>query len=458
MNRQIITHDPRDRVTLLYRLSQTFNSSLNLDEVLNRVIDEVITAIHAENGFMVLRQADGKLDFPVARGMDRTVIDDPQSPVVLEILTRVIEQGKPVLISNTMVKNRSTNHRKRNTLESISILCVPLTIRGNIIGALYLENCCDAGVFSQEDVELLDTIGASAAIAIENARLYREAVEKGRMEHELQVARKVQRDFLPRMLCQPLNWEISARLEAAREVGGDFYDVISLDEDRLVGLVLGDVCDKGVGSALFMALFRSLIRAFAEQHVCADGKLANVRSENRMDPVFQRDQGTGQSTIDISTLVNTVYLTNQYINNHHYLSNMFTTLFIAVIDPANGNMAYVNCGHEPPILVNNRVIKDRLNPTGPVLGILPDMKFQVKQLVMTPGDTLLAYTDGVIDAMDVKGEPFSKERLLSLAQIPAESTEALLDKITASLQTHIGDHNPYDDIALLAARWVRAGN
>jgi transcriptional regulator with GAF, ATPase, and Fis domain len=170
MNRQIITHDPRDRVTLLYRLSQTFNSSLNLDEVLNRVIDEVITAIHAENGFMVLRQADGKLDFPVARGMDRTVIDDPQSPVVLEILSRVIEQGKPVLISNTMVKNRSTNHRKRNTLESISILCVPLTIRGNIIGALYLENCCDAGVFSQEDVELLDTIGASAAIAIENAR------------------------------------------------------------------------------------------------------------------------------------------------------------------------------------------------------------------------------------------------------------------------------------------------
>jgi sigma-B regulation protein RsbU (phosphoserine phosphatase) len=258
------------------------------------------------------------------------------------------------------------------------------------------------------------------------------------------------------MLCQPLNWEISARLEAAREVSGDFYDVISLDEGRLVGLVVGDVCDKGVGSALFMALFRSLIRAFAEQHVCADGRLAKINPEYETNAPQLREPGLVQSSIDISTLINTVYLTNQYINNHHHVSNMFTTLFFAVIDPANGNMAYINCGHEPPLLINNRVVKERLNPTGPVLGILPDMKFHVRHVTMAPGDTLLAYTDGVIDALNSNGLPFSEERLLSLVQTPTESTEALLDKITASIQTHMGDQTQYDDIALLAARWVRA--
>ena len=456
MDTSISIRNDKDRVALLYRLSHTFNSSLNLDEVLNNVIDEIIAATRAESGFVVLRRQDGGLDFPVARGIDQTTIENPQSQITPGVLRGVIEIGEPFLISDTNTTDPPLPANDRSDLGSVSIMCTPLIVRENIIGAVYVENCADAGAFNEDDLELLGAISASAAVAIDNARLYQEAVDKGRMERELQVARKVQRDFIPSFLCQPLNWEISARLEAAREVGGDFYDVISLDEDRLVGLVIGDVCDKGVGSALFMALFRSLIRAFAEQHVCADGRLTDFRSDNESKMLNLREAESEQSSIDISTLINAIYLTNQYINNHHHLSNMFTTLFFAVIDPKSGNMAYVNCGHEPPILYNNGIVKQRLSPTGPVLGILPDMKFQVKQIAMAPGDTLLAYTDGVIDALDSEGKTFSEERLLSLAQSSPVSTEALLDKITESIHAHIGDQIQFDDIALLAARWVRA--
>ena len=443
-----------DRSALLYRLSHVFNSSLDLDEVLNRVIDEMIGATRAESGFLALKQKDGRLDFPVARGIDRKTIDDPQSKVTLDVILKVVEEGRSILISDATGYVHMRDFNQPDDFGMVSIMCAPLVVRENVIGAVYLENCVHAGAFTEEDLEMLDTISVSAAIAVDNARLFEEAIVKSRMEQELQVARNVQRDFLPRVISQPLNWEISAHLEAAREVGGDFYDVISLDNDRLVGLVIGDVCDKGVASALFMALFRSLIRAFAEQHMCSDGRFSTIHTEEIDIPQLS-DLKIDNSSIDVNTLINTVYLTNQYINNHHQASNMFTTLFFAIIDPATGRMGYVNCGHEPPIILNPKGIKARLNPTGPVLGIFPDMRFQVNQVSLAPGDTLLAYTDGAIDALNTEGEPFSEERLLSLAQSPVESTDELLKKITLDLQAHMSTQPQYDDLALLAVRWIR---
>jgi serine phosphatase RsbU (regulator of sigma subunit) len=453
---RIDTKVSTDHTSLLYRLSHAFNSSLNLEEVLNNVIDQIIRATRAESGFLALRQQDGKLEFPVARGIDRITIEDPLLQITPGVIQKVIEEGESILVSGSSESFYSNDLKNIGGLGTVSIMCVPLVVRDNVIGAVYLENCIDAGAFTEEDMELLNTISVSAAIAIDNARLFREAVEKSRMERELQVAREIQRDFIPRVICQPLNWEISAYLEAAREVGGDFYDVISLDEDRLVGLVIGDVCNKGLGSALFMALFRSLIRAFAEQHVCSDGRSLTILTE-KARALIPGESNTNQSAIDVNTLVNTVYLTNQYINNHHHISNMFTTLFFGVIDPLTGTMEYVNCGHEPPIVINPKGIKARLNPTGPVLGIFPDMRFDVNRIKLAPGDTLLAYTDGVIYALNSKGEPFSEERLISLVQSQAESVDVLLDKIALELHTHVSSQEQFDDMALLAVKWIADG-
>ena len=453
MSTQDLPQTSTDRVALLYHLSRTFNSSLNLDEVLNNVMDEVISATRAQRGFVVLRQEDGELVFPVARGLNHTDIDFPQWQVSHGVIDGVLSDGEPLITNDAQDDLRFEGMQSVTYLGLTSIMCAPLVVRGEIIGALYVENRTQSGIFMEDDMDMLTTIASSAAISIENARLYGEAVDKGRMERELQVARNVQRDFLPREIYQPTGWEIGAHLEAAREVGGDFYDVFSLDEDRLVGLVIGDVCDKGVGSALFMALSRSLIRAFSEQHICLDGRLAKFGEMDETDPKRQEGKQSGGDPTDVSTLVNTVYLTNQYMVNHHQASNMFTTLFFAVIDPATGWVNYVNSGHEPPILLGKEGIKSRLDPTGPVLGIIPDMEFRVNHVVLEPGDILLAFTDGVIDALDPEGQPFSEERLLSLVQPPADSAIELLRRISSALKAHMGDRAQFDDITLLAARW-----
>ncbi|NIO68862.1 MAG: GAF domain-containing protein, partial [Anaerolineae bacterium] len=226
-----------DRLALLYRLSQTFNSSLDLDEVLNRVMDEVIAATRAERGFVMLREADGRLIFRVARGMDRETIDDPQFQISRSVVERVAREGQPILTSDAQRDARFSMRQSVQSLGLRSILCVPLKIKEEVSGVVYVDNRLKIGIFTQADLELLSAIASSAAIAIENARLYQVAVEKGRMERELQVAREVQASLLPRETPQVPGWEFVARWQPAREVAGDYYDFIPLDGEQL-GLVI----------------------------------------------------------------------------------------------------------------------------------------------------------------------------------------------------------------------------
>ena len=178
---------PRGRLDLLYRISQTFNSSLEMDEVLNRVMDEVIAAVHAERGFVMLLEEGVTLAFRVARGIDRQTIDDPRFQVSRSIVEQVARGGEPVL---TMDAQKDTRFRMQQSIKILglrSILCVPLTLKGNTSGVIYVDNHIQAGIFSASDLDLLAAIASHAATAVENARLYQLAVEKGRLEQELQI-------------------------------------------------------------------------------------------------------------------------------------------------------------------------------------------------------------------------------------------------------------------------------
>ncbi len=251
---------PADRLALLYHLSQTFNSSLDLNEVLNRVIDEVIVSTRAERGFVMLRDELGKMTFRVARGMEQSSIDDPMFQISLGIVEGVAQNGQPVLTGDAQIDPRFSMRQSVRLLGLRSILCVPLKVKEQILGTVYVDNRIQAGIFTQEDLELLSAIAYSAAIAIENARLYQVAVEKGRLERELQVARDVQVSLLPREIPQFPGWEFVARWLPARQVAGDYYDFIP-GKDGQLGIVVADVSDKGMPAALFMTLTRSIIRA-----------------------------------------------------------------------------------------------------------------------------------------------------------------------------------------------------
>src|SRR5512137_227685 len=170
-----------DRLALLYRISQDFNSSLDLNEVLNRVIDEVIAAVRAERGFLMLRDATGQLHFRVARGIDRHTIEQPQFQVSRSVIKRVAEEGRSLLTSNAQADAALKAQQSVMILGLSSILCVPLQIKGALLGVIYVDNRVQSGIFQPADLELLNAIASNAATAIENARLYQVAVKQGRL-------------------------------------------------------------------------------------------------------------------------------------------------------------------------------------------------------------------------------------------------------------------------------------
>ena len=222
-------------------------------------------------------------------------------------------------------------------------------------------------------------------------------------------------------------------------MAGDFYDTFPLG--NYVGLVIADVCDKGVGAAFFMALMRSLIRVFSG-HTKLDG-LSIVTGENHklLPKLYFPTQA-----------LQAVELTNQYVAQNHWKLSMFATMFFGVLDPATGLLTYINGGHEPLFLVNNSGIKQTLNPTGPAVGMMPNMKFGIEQVQFESGDILLGYTDGVTEGKNIQGELFTPQRLRSLLEQPAKSASKLLTNIETQLFDHINQAPQFDDITILAVQ------
>jgi sigma-B regulation protein RsbU (phosphoserine phosphatase) len=247
------------------------------------------------------------------------------------------------------------------------------------------------------------------------------------LERELEIGREIQLGFLPATLPAAAGWELRAHFRPARQVAGDFYDAFTLADGR-IALVLADVCGKGVGAALFMALFRSLFRALSEPQFAAAATTADG-------------------------LRATVLATNDYIARTHDSANMFATVFFAVVDPASGSLDYVNAGHEPPVLLAaDGHVRGRLSPTGPAVGLMPDLQFNVGRECLAPGETLFAFTDGVGDARDSDDASFGEERLLALLGASAVPAADLLARVDAALSAHIGGGAQFDDVAMLAAR------
>jgi serine phosphatase RsbU (regulator of sigma subunit) len=277
-----------------------------------------------------------------------------------------------------------------------------------------------------DPVLLRARVGAS----LEKKRLRdRERERARRMEQDLEVGARIQRDFLPDSLPDVPGYEFAARFVPAREVGGDFYDAFKL-ADGSVALVLGDVCDKGVGAALFMALFRSLIRSLTVSQIGESGP------------------GVLEARV-----LHAVTTTNDYIARTHGRANMFATLFVGALDPASGTIAYVNGGHEPPRVVRNGGgVRTMLPPTGPAVGMLPEIPFTAHSMTLGLGECLLILTDGVTESRAHDGRLFGDDATDALLRVQASSAESLLDRVMASVAQHAGDTLASDDITLLAVR------
>jgi sigma-B regulation protein RsbU (phosphoserine phosphatase) len=284
---------------------------------------------------------------------------------------------------------------------------------------VYADNRFETGIFTQADLDLLSAIASIAAIAVENARLYQMAVEKGRMQRELQLAREMQTSFLPQETPQLNGWEFAAHWQPAREVAGDYFDFIPVSSDS-IGLVVADVTDKGAPAALFMVFTNSIIRGSV--HPTMD-PVESIGNANRLI--------SGKST-----------------------NAMFVSLFYALVNIKTGVVTWVNAGHNPPLHYNARENRlQRLLRSGMVLGIDPDTDYEQHKLVLNSGDFLVLYTDGLVDAINAQEQEFGMNRLEQLVQqYRGETAEEIVNRLENAVEEHSGSATPFDDVTILMVK------
>src|SRR5215212_9683372 len=291
-------------------------------------------------------------------------------------------------------------------------LAVPLVSQGELIGVLNLGPRLSEQDYSSDDRRLLDKLAAQAAPALRVAQLVREqkaeAATRQRFEQELEVARLIQQNFLPRELPDLPGWQIAAYYRPAREVGGDFYDVIPLPDGR-VAFVVGDVTDKGVPAALVMSATRSVLRASA-QRLIEPGVVLERVNEHLCPDMPEK---------------------------------MFVTCLYGVLDPATGLLRFANAGHDLPYVKTAGGVVE-LRARGMPLGLMPGMAYEEKGAVLQPGESVLLHSDGVVEAHDPERDMFGFPRLKETVA-DAPGGQALIDRVLADLETFTGPGTEQED-------------
>jgi serine phosphatase RsbU (regulator of sigma subunit)/anti-sigma regulatory factor (Ser/Thr protein kinase) len=296
-------------------------------------------------------------------------------------------------------------------------LVVPLVSQGELVGLLNLGPHLSEQDYSTDDRVLLNNLAIQAAPAVRVAQLVREQQAqvraRERIEQELRVARLIQQTLLPKDLPAIPGWRLSARYLPAREVGGDFYDFLYFDDGRL-GLVIGDVTDKGVPAALVMATTRSILRSTAQRLISPSQVLERVN-----DSIYD----------DIPP-------------------KMFVTCLYALLDPATGLLQYANAGHDLPYRRHKGGVSE-LRATGMPLGLMPGMSYEEKETLLEPGENILFYSDGIVEAHNPERDMFSFPRLMELVGKHADAG-TLIDFLLAELATFTGpDWEQEDDVTMV---------
>jgi serine phosphatase RsbU (regulator of sigma subunit)/anti-sigma regulatory factor (Ser/Thr protein kinase) len=297
-----------------------------------------------------------------------------------------------------------------------------------VTGAIFLAASDENYRYSPSDLQIAEAIALQVAASVEKAKLFSQK-EKALdiAQTDLEIGRQIQAGFFPGDLQDIKGWEIFAHFKAARQVSGDFYDVFQINNSKYTAFLIGDVCDKGVGAALFMVLFRTLLRAYSQKN---------------------------EIVKDIKSLLQDIILnTNNYIAETHYNSNMFASIFFGILDPDTDEIHYINAGLEPPVIINSEGdIINRLCPTGPVIGMFPNLAFTVSTIKLKPGDILFAYTDGTTDAKNSNHESFGEKNLLEVIAASWASGFSMLYDLNSKLIGHIDSQDQYDDITQIAIR------
>jgi sigma-B regulation protein RsbU (phosphoserine phosphatase) len=411
----------------LLDLSNQLLKRLKLDDVMGYLVEEVRYLLRADACALLLPGDEpGKLAFRAASGWrvdpvaNRYQVSDDEGGGP----GSVMRTQQPLLVEDIQAGNEAGNAGTcgADWLRSEGFrghTVVPLVVDGRSIGALVID-MRQPRLWDEDQVRFLRLMANQAAIAIEQARLHQEEIARERLEQELDFGQQIQLSMLPEDCPVVPGWECAAFYQAARQVGGDFYDFFELPgKPGRLGLVIADVADKGVPAALMMALSRTVVRTAA-----ADGRSPSAALTLANELILKDSRG-----------------------------DLFVTAFYAALDPS-GRLTYANAGHNRPLWLRSRTGQiEELAARGIALGVLEDIELEEREIDVTPGDILMFYTDGVTEAMDADGQQFGAQRLRQvLAASPGASAPATLTAVEDALRAFTGDTPQSDDIALFVVR------
>jgi serine phosphatase RsbU (regulator of sigma subunit) len=411
-------------------ISEAMTSILDPMEIRKLLIGSVVREMVLENGLLLLREPSGdKYAVSVVEGGGGAETL-PAGPLPAgEEIVKVLEgRNAPVFRYDVELNPRFEGHREAlsrafDAFRAESMM--PLKYKDSMRGIVCLGRKKSGRLFTPEDVDLLKTITHQTAIALENAHLFEDNLEKGRMEEELKIAHDIQVSMLPERAPEIEGLRIAARSIPAREVGGDFYDFVTMDGEKGMGkvaVVVGDVSGKAVSGALVMAASRSVFRVLTE----ANASVGEVM--NRMNYRLHRDVRKGMFVAALYALLDSREKTLT-------LSNAGQTS--PVLCPADGG---------PPVLIETK--GDRFP-----LGIIEECTYEETRVSLKGGDIVVLYTDGVVEAVNAVGEMYGFERFLETAgKGRGLSADGLLETLLEDVARFVGGVEPHDDITIVVAK------
>lgn len=400
------------RLRVLNEVHRALAAPISLVALLDLVLDRAFAHLAPEQGAVFLRRTDGSFERAASR---RGAGASGELVFSRRLAQEVTEKGVAALVSDVGADRRFSASESLLVSGARSLVAAPLLDDEGCLGMIALHR---RSAFTEEDLELLVALASAAAMRIRNIALAEETARRRLLDRELELAHDIQVALVPRVFPRSPQAEVAGALRPARSVGGDLYDVVA--EDGRLWLLVGDVSGKGIGAALFMAVTRTLFRAVAPGAPSVAAAVARVNDE------LARDNERA----------------------------MFVTAFAARLDLATGAVEFVNAGHNPPYrLSRTGAVEAVSGPVEPALGAVEGHAYAAGSLRLRPGDALLLYTDGVVEARSGT-EEFGERRLGEYLAACGEAPAAVIvDGLVDRVVSFAGDEPQYDDVTILAVRY-----
>ncbi len=409
-----LTVRPEVKLKALLEIMQSLSRTLLLDEVLPRLLDGLFKIfVQADRGFVVLRSADGGL---IPRAVKHRRVGTDDSRISRTIVNKVIESKMAILSADAASDERFDMSQSIVEFRIRSMMCAPI-VNGDdeVLGVIQIDTLDQRSRFQEDDLEVLVGVALQAAIAIDNAHLHSQAIRQQHVQHDLELAHKVQQSMLPVAPATVEGYCFFDFYRAAREVGGDYYDYVELPDGR-IAVVVADVSGKGIAAALLMARLSS------------DVRYCLASAPNPAAAIRRLNAGMARSAWE----------------------DRFVTMVMAVLDPREHVATIVNAGHMPPILRTGDKQATEIggDQSGLPLGVLDDYEFEQVSVELPAGSFLTLYTDGISEAMNPQGDIYGLERIHQQVAAPIDNVADLGRHILEDVRQFVGERAQSDDMCL----------